>query len=118
MLENVKDLHGSTPDDELTREQLLERLEGAKIIAQSYLKKIAELNATLDAYKHDLEKYLEVNGRMRDEAGWMALRLASAGDGTHKEKNENLLRVIADLLHMQHYSFPMQADLQIDNTPF
>lgn len=118
MLENTKDLQGDTPEDELTREQLLERLSGARLIVQS-LQRNMELNAL------DFDRELALTQRLRRDLvgerafmGRLALRLARAGSYDHKGKNEVLLDVIADLLAQSARVPETATDADHDDIPF
>jgi len=74
---------------------------------QEAWRRVTDLTATLANFESDLMKYLKVNGKMRDEALELAGRLARGGDLPHKEKNELIMRVIGELLHMNRYAFPI-----------
>jgi len=98
MLDNYKDLHGNTPEDELTAEQLFERLQGAKLIVQSLQynmeKNGLDHDKTLAELANLRASVQRQNSMLRD----IALDLARCACQTHKGKNEIILAVIARLL--------------------
>jgi len=98
MLENVKDLQGSTPDDELTREQLLERLEGAKLIVSSLQSRI---DVSRIVHSATAVECAERGAKMQKYAVRLraaARDLSRCGQYDHESKNEVILDVIHDLL--------------------
>lgn len=98
MFGEMKDLHGAVALDELSQDQLLERLEGAKLVTENQRAQIEALRLELaekDGEIFHLHKSAARQGRAMTD---MAADLARAGSYDHKSKNEVILAVIYRLL--------------------
>lgn len=87
-------------DEELTGDELLERLEGAKEVVKSLNAQIETQGARianqadLIRWRNERIEYLQSVGR------GLALDLARAGGYDHKGKNERILEVVTTLLEI------------------
>lgn len=98
MFENVKDLHGDTPEDELTAEQLFERLQGAKLVTENQRAQIEALRLELAEKDGEIFHLHKSSARLSRAMIDMAADLARAGSYDHKSKNEAILAVVYRLL--------------------
>ena len=100
----------------LTVSEIIARMpEGWTLLPTEHFNRVVKAK---NDYRHDLMKYLEINGFLHGEAGRLAYALSSAGEYPHKEKNEVVLRVIARLFAMQMKSSPVKDAPPIDDIPF
>lgn len=118
MLDNFKDLHGDMPEDELTADQLLERLQGAKLVAESQQRAIKALTEETERLRQTID--VQTGGMQRQNAALrdMAQDLASAGSYGHKGKNEVILAVIYRLLARGNELVDAMPPVDMDDIPF
>jgi len=105
MMENVKSLHGDTPEDELTPEQLYERLQGAKLVSANQAAQITLLKEIAESLREQVLREKREMDTVLTSCRDIARNLALHGSDDHKGKNEAILRTVARLLTLEwHYS--------------
>ena len=115
MFENEKDLHGNAAVADLSREQLIERLEGAALVVQSLETRHRLATVIIESYKQTVADRDAVIMNIEGFMQRTARKLAGSADGSHAHKNYVLLSVISDLLVMCERRYPQHEP---DEVPF
>lgn len=118
MMDNVKSLHGDTPEDELSPEQLYERLQGAKLVSAGLRDRIAELERANEIARKQGAWMVEQFDQMQQDVTGIARDLAQAGGYAHKEKNEFILGAIYRLLNLANWTLNPPRMRDMDDIPF
>lgn len=118
MLENVKDLHGDTPEDELSAAQLYERLQGAKLVTANLEAQISLLKDVAESLREQVLRDKREMDTVLRSCRDIARHLSLCGSDDHKGKNEAILRTVARLLTLEwNYSEPIFRPAK-DEIPF
>lgn len=118
MLDNVKSLHGDTPEDELSPEQLYERLQGAKLVAANLQNQIDSAKIVHSAMVEESARRARTINSMREICLDIAQDLARCGGYDHKSKNEVILAVISRLFAVNSNYAPRSQPRDMDDIPF
>lgn len=118
MLDNWKDLHGDTPEDELTAEQLFERLQGAKLIVESLNKKAEAARIVHSAVAAECVRRGETIDSIREIAVSIAQELVKGCSNPYEDDRNAIIRVVARLLAINSNYDNWQHRQDMDDIPF
>lgn len=118
MLDNWKDLHGDTPENELTREQLLERMEGAKLIVRNLTARIDSMKTVHSAVATECARRGEVIDTIRELSVSIAQELVNGCSDPYEDDRNAIIRVVSRLLAINSNYDQWRNRQDVDDIPF